>query len=908
VTVLTINPGDRLELGLPAWIAREKGFASREVTGTVLAVTQKAVQVRAHVMVRECETCLNCGRAIDSPASRLLGFGPVCSDNLGLPHAETYAAMSPAEREAIRNRVQVETTVECWLPRKSVVIRSHEQGAGDERAASDVPQLSGGGGHGAQGRDTGRALLATESQSESTTGGSADPVVPVEWQAAAVARESTTPNLDRFLGIQPAAPGEPETPEQFRARWAKVDAYLRDPERVAEARASWENAAGQQQAPPDNPRRVEWAAPAYRILFPFNADVLSAVKRIPGARWSPEGKDEAYPDKHWMAPAGAGVDVLRFAAEHGFQVSADAAAQAESARSVADQNLAESRAAEAEFHVEGLGGTLRPFQCVGAAYLVRVRRAILADEMRLGKSPTSLAVCLATQALPALFVVPATLKAAWRREAERWLPGRTVAVLDGKAPREPANWVEWEPLLAYAKRYEAWARECRRQIGAAEVLIINYDILMDWAGVRWTTNERWRRVVGWCGGPLAEALFRALVCDEFHKHVIGRKAQRTLVLQHLAADWRRRGQERDGFEMVQLLLSGTPMKKEAADLLQPLQIIDRLDDFGGFYGFATKFCGYSKGVMGMVAVPPAALAELNTRLRSTCMVRRRRADVFTEIPKVQRHVVPFAIDNRAEYDRAERDVIGWAGEQALKDREFNESLAGLDPEARKAARAARRKDAGEVAARAEGLVRISALKKLAAYGKMAAATEWIANYLEESGEKLIVGAWHQEVVEEIARRFRVPFIHGGVTAAKKDAAVHAFQRCAACGERHEAHLSARGGCEYVADQRTPLISINFKSGGMGLTLTAANDTAVMELGWTPDDMDQFEMRVGHIDKQDPANHWYLLAENTIEEDIAAVLDERRRQVNAVTDGESRADETGIMEALLERMAARAVAT
>jgi hypothetical protein len=684
-------------------------------------------------------------------------------------------------------------------------------------------------------------------------------------------------------------------------RWAKADAYLSDPERVAAARATWERKEPKvdtEAQPRPNPRRVTWGGERFCVSFPYSAALVTAVKQLPGARW-------VNAQKVWEVPELTGAELLRFAAEHDFEVEADALERAESALQRAEANLEESRLPDTEFHVDNLGGTLRPFQRVGVSYASRQRRIILADEMRLGKSAQALATLCHTESYPALLVVPATLKSAWRREAERWLLGRSVAVLDGKAPREPDNWIETGPALRYAERHEKWFGECLRQLRSAEVLIINYDILMDWAGVRWTVNNRGKRIVDTCDGPLAEMLFRGLVCDEFHRHVLGRKAQRTLVLRHLAAGWRTRCRE-VMHDMVQLLLSGTPMRKQAADLIEPLQIIDRLDDMGGFYGYATRYCGYAGGVMGSVRVPPEAMVELNQRLRSVCMVRRRRRDVYAEIPMVERHIVPFTIDNRAEYQRAERDVAGWAAEHALKDREFNASLEGMSPEQRREARKARAQDAAYRAQRAEGLVRIGALKRLAAFGKMAGVVEWIGNFMEESGEKLIVGAWHQEVVEEVARRFQAPYIHGGVTAGRKDEAVTRFQRCAACGRSHELHYAAEFPCrEYKADPACPLISINFQSGGMGLTLTAANDTAIIELGWTPDDMDQLEMRVGHIDKPDPANHWYLLAEDTIEEDIMAILDRRRREVSTATDGEMASDERGMMEELLERMAARA---
>ncbi len=106
------------------------------------------------------------------------------------------------------------------------------------------------------------------------------------------------------------------------------------------------------------------------------------------------------------------------------------------------------------------------------------------------------------------------------------------------------------------------------------------------------------------------------------------------------------------------------------------------------------------------------LDELNERLRATCMVRRRKKDVLPELPPVRHAPVYLEIDNLAEYQKAEQDVISYLNEMGDYDK------------------------AGS-AEKAEALVQINVLRQLAAKGKLSGMTEWIEDFGAED-EKLLV--------------------------------------------------------------------------------------------------------------------------------------------------------------------------
>lgn len=535
----------------------------------------------------------------------------------------------------------------------------------------------------------------------------------------------------------------------------------------------------------------------YAIRFPYDAKLVEAVKGIPGRRFNTDNSR----DKHWTAPLSSSVQVEAFAKKHGFTMEGDAQSVVAKATEKASALESGSRATAASIEVAGLGGDLRPFQKAGVAYALTAKRTFIADEMGLGKTVQALATIQAANAYPALVVVPACVKLNWRREAQKWLPGKRIVVISGG----PGNGNSNLDLTAF------------------DVVILNYDIVGKW-------QER-----------LESIRFKSIVVDESH-YVKNRKAQRTVAVKALAAkiDYR-------------LFLTGTPIVNRPQELITQLDALGTLDALGGFWGFANRYCAAYRGRFGLEFGEPQHLDELNERLRQTCYVRRLKADVLKELPPKTRTVLPVEITNRKDYDRAQMDFIAWVSE--------NEG-------ARKA----------QKAQNAEHLAKIEGLKQLAVAGKLEAVREWVSDFLE-TGEKLVLFAWHRSAVHQLAEAFDAPSISGDTSLEDRQAAIDRFQNDASC------HL----------------IVCNIKAAGVGITLTAASNVAFVELGWTPADHDQAEDRCHRIGQNDNVTAWYLVAENTIEEKIAALIDRKRGVVNQATDGDRADIETGMITALLADM-------
>jgi SWI/SNF-related matrix-associated actin-dependent regulator of chromatin subfamily A-like protein 1 len=231
-----------------------------------------------------------------------------------------------------------------------------------------------------------------------------------------------------------------------------------------------------------------------------------------------------------------------FMAAHGVTVDGAAASTLKELRDEYDEALAEIRASRTTTGepiasvAAVLGGELAPFQWGAVRYALRARRTFLADEQGLGKTVEALATIEADDAYPTVVVCPASLKLNWEREIERWLPHRSVAIIQGRAPVPPT----------------------------AEITILNYEVV---ASHRET---------------LARMRPRALVVDESHL-CKNPQAKRTQAVRRLA--------ESVAPDGLRLALTGTPVLNHAEELISQLRVIGRLEDFGSGARFSRQFRG-----------------------------------------------------------------------------------------------------------------------------------------------------------------------------------------------------------------------------------------------------------------------------------------------------------------------------
>jgi SNF2 family DNA or RNA helicase len=267
-----------------------------------------------------------------------------------------------------------------------------------------------------------------------------------------------------------------------------------------------------------------------RLEVVWDPDVGAAFMQLPGA----EGTRQV-PLDPWLAG-----ELDGFIATYGVQVTEPAGtvlARLLAEREEAADAVRRSRADHGDPISEVaavLGGSLAPFQWAGVRYALDARQMFLADEQGLGKTVEALATLEADDAYPAIVVCPASMKLGWQREAAKWLPHRSLAVIEGRSAVPPRG----------------------------DITILNYEIVAA------------HRIA------LSAPRPRALVVDESH-YCKNPRAKRTQAVRRLAA-----AVQPDG---LRLALTGTPVLNHAEELIAQLRVIGRLEDFGSGSSFSQQF-------------------------------------------------------------------------------------------------------------------------------------------------------------------------------------------------------------------------------------------------------------------------------------------------------------------------------
>ena len=454
------------------------------------------------------------------------------------------------------------------------------------------------------------------------------------------------------------------------------------------------------------------------------------------------------------------------------------------------------------------------YQKQGIAYALEKKRCILGDEQGLGKTIEAIGLLTASQAFPALIICPASLKINWQRELKKF-GGLNATILDDK------NRASWQRF---------WLVKKLNGAPISEVFICNYESLRKFF-VR-KINREVRFTLKSVQFDERINLFKSVIIDESHKCKTS-STQQSKFVQGICI----------GKEYV-IELTGTPVVNNNIDLIQQLNIMNRLEDFGGYTKFMARYCaGMHKS---------SHLKELNYLLRKNCFVRRLKKDVLLQLPEKTRSYLVTDIDNMKEYREAERDIINYLVKyQDADDDKIQRTIRGAI------------------------MVKMGVLKQISAKGKVKGAIDIIHNTIDgEDGQKLIVFCYLKEVVQILKKEFKgAVSVTGDDNAQQKQLAVDKFQN----------------------DEKCKLIILNYKSGGVGLTLTAASNVLFVEFPWTAADCVQAEDRAHRNGQKNAVNCVYLLGEGTIDEYMYKLIQTKKTISDGVTGTDDEVAESNVSE-------------
>lgn len=337
--------------------------------------------------------------------------------------------------------------------------------------------------------------------------------------------------------------------------------------------------------------------------------------------------------------------------------------------------------------------------------------------------------------------------------------------------------------------------------------------------------------------------FKVLILDEIH-YIKDSSTKRTKAIKQLAK----------GIPHV-IGLSGTPIINRPIEIFNTLSIINS-SAIPNFREYTRRFCDAKYNGFGWDFNGCSNSEELHNLLINSFMIRRLKKDVLKDLPEKRTCFVPIELDNKEEYFRAQNDFINY----------IKLTYGGA---------------AAQKASAAETLVQINTLRKLAIKGKMKGVIDWISEFLE-SGKKLVVFATHTNTIDMLMEAFPDISVRydGTVNQTNRNINKERFQ--------NDPSIKLFIG----------MLDTQGKPAGVGLTLTAASDTATVEYQWSPGTHDQADDRIHRIGQDKGCLNHKLMAAGSIDEKFAILLDSKRKVIDSVIDGK-KTEEMNLLSLLIK---------
>ena len=321
-----------------------------------------------------------------------------------------------------------------------------------------------------------------------------------------------------------------------------------------------------------------------QVIMPFERAALPLLRSMPKARFDGERKVWTCSVSEEDLPR-----VIEIARKLNLDIP-DSMLRRESAGTVDTQD------AEKRCNRLGTGGqALYPFQRAGVKFLALHKRALLGDDMGVGKTIQALVALPDPGEFRVIIICPASVKFNWQNEMKIWRPDYVSKVAKGKKG------------FVLPERGEA--------------IIANYDILPKWLSPTVPTGRKTKKGDDICVADTSpeqkEILSETIViCDEAHL-VKNYKAMRSKKITQLSKLC-----EKIWF------LTGTPLMNKPFDLFGVL-CSGGMNPFGYFGKFIKLFNG-GPGIYGgyEFGYPEPEVDEMMRNV----MLRRLKKDVLPDLP------------------------------------------------------------------------------------------------------------------------------------------------------------------------------------------------------------------------------------------------------------------------------------
>lgn len=465
------------------------------------------------------------------------------------------------------------------------------------------------------------------------------------------------------------------------------------------------------------------------------------------------------------------------------------------------------------------GQQLHQYQREGVEFCARRgMRALIGDEMGVGKTAQAIAAAEGTGAQRVVIVCPANARYVWEREIQSWGQGGGIQHITSQLDilDEAARWhVVTHDLLA--ARVETWRflDEQEKQAFVSAFPERAEDVKQDKVKLELATatvpvfaNPKriaaWEKVMLRLRGELLEQLAAAgglLIVDEAHRGK-NKNAKRSKALARLAAS---------GGGV--LLLTGTPLRNHAGEAARLLGYLDPQ---------ATVDLDKERGY---------TIQDVQDYL-SYFMIRRTKVEVLPELPEKTRQRVDL---DRLDHDEVER---------------YHQHLQY----ARRCYEDAINKGAGESAARqaAQGGIELARSALGLAKVRGGAVAELVAGVVEDR-ECCVVFSAHHQVSDELQHQLQ----EVGIETAVIDGRTDQQERARIVQEFQEGRLQVLVG--------------GINAAGESITLTRADTVVFTELDWVPAALLQAEDRIHRVGQKNACQIIHAVAKLAAGENLDELM-------------------------------------
>ncbi|MFD7025594.1 DEAD/DEAH box helicase [Promicromonospora sukumoe] len=398
--------------------------------------------------------------------------------------------------------------------------------------------------------------------------------------------------------------------------------------------------------------------------------------------------------------------------------------------------------------------------------------------------------------------------------------------------------------------------------GFADVGIVNYEIL--------------DRHVGWLG----DLGFRGMIVDEAH-FIKNKGSQRS---QHvLAVSERIRTRSAKPLLMA---LTGTPLINDIEDFRAIWQFLGWIDD--------TKPLASLLGTLedtGLTPADPGFYAAARTSVIDMGIVRRRKADVVADIPARRVADMPVELDGAAGRSiRASEEALARrlveryrSAVQARAESSVVDDVVtdGVDLVLARRVAAAELKDSSS---KAKGENVFTMVRRIG-QAKAGLAADYAAQLARNVG-KVVFFAKHVDVMDQAEQIFAdrgigYASIRGDQTPKVREKNITAF----------------------VEDPDVSIVVCSLTAAGVGLNLQVASNLVLAELSWTYAEQTQAIDRIHRIGQSEPVTAWRVIAAQTIDSTIAALIDSKSGLAGRALDGADEEDEASSTDVQLDALVA-----